>query len=162
MFPVFHNVPRFVPDWMKTGVSVSMSLLEPCVWRLLLAMMNGADTTPAVMVTPVNHTERGDIIRALNMMVVGSGHKNKQFIYASTFYSLLLNWAVPKQSYFAQLFPRQNHVRWETVQCILGLPPGLLPVGPAQKPSPGSLKEFAQATSEPLPDDWRSCPVSKS
>lgn len=88
MFPVFHNVPRFVPDWMKTGVSVSMVLLEPCVWRVLLAMMNGADTTPAVMVTPVNHTERGDIIRALNMMVLGSGLKNKQFIHASTFYCL--------------------------------------------------------------------------
>lgn len=92
--------PRLVPEWMKTGVSVSMSFLEPCMWRLLLAMMNGADTNPAVMVTPVNHTERGDIIGALNMMVLGSGLKNKQFIHGSTSllrYCLvrLLNQAVP-------------------------------------------------------------------
>lgn len=107
MFPVFDNVPRFVPEWMKTGVSVSMSLLEPCMWRLLLAMMNGADTTPAVMVTPVNHTERGDIIRALNMMVLGSGLKNKQFIHGSTFYCLTRQYL---PSYFVQLLPRQTQV----------------------------------------------------
>lgn len=46
---------RLLPDWMKTRVSVSMSLLDVCVW--LLAMMSGADTTPAAMVTPVKHTE---------------------------------------------------------------------------------------------------------
>lgn len=43
---------RLLPDWMKTSVSVWISLLEACV-RLLLVMMSGADTTPAAMATPV-------------------------------------------------------------------------------------------------------------